>query len=160
MSGEGEVTPTDILAFLWIVSEDYKPANKEAFDEFVKKHCDTLDFVKAIKEISDYLEAAFLDVNSSGGGESNGKHKKQYYSWISVYIDLLASQYGWTRHYIMELPLTEIMQYSRLIEERLSGENKPPFINKFSDLAQKKLNDYLAEYAKETNQKLVITEEK
>ena len=156
----GNIESADILTFIWVVSTQYKPNDKVAFDEFVATKCLGIDYDKAFDECVEYLSNGLMDI----GGDTNPENiipksnKTPYYSWIVTYIDLIASQYGWTPEYIMKMPVAQVFQYSRIIEERLSAANgkKVQFANKLSDSANAAILKYLQNKAETDNKILVL----
>lgn len=90
-------------------------------------------------ELRAYQERTLMDkIGSSGKPEAIS-------SWASVvgYIDLVASEYGWSKDAIMQMPFRQLIQFCRRILKRLNDKLPMPSI---SDTA-------IAEYTRKLNQK-------
>lgn len=142
ISGDKKPTLEDTLQFLWVVSPEYKHKDKIAFAMFKEKY-HKLDNEKMSMEIYEYLSYSLLDLIPNNTPEQSipKTNKTPNYAWIIPYIDIIASQYGWTDEYILNLPFARILQYTRVIEERLtaSGGGIVMLGNKLSDKATKEL---------------------
>lgn len=158
ISGEREPTIDDTIQFLWVVSPEYKHKDKEAFAAFQKKHAN-LDNEKMSDEIFEYLSYSLLDLIPTHTADNKPKtNKAPCYAWIIPYIDTIASQYGWTDDYILQLPFARILQYRRAIEERLLASNgsKALLANKLSDTVTKEILMLINDKAKGEG-KVVVT---
>lgn len=123
VSGNDKITPAHAAQFMWIVSRGFKPGDIAARDIFIRSIA-KLPTADVFAGISAYLEDAFFDIESS-----SGSNRAPISSWEASVIDSLASEYGWTREAIMDLPVAEISQYLRLIEHRRGGS----VVNPLSD---------------------------
>ena len=154
-----EIEGSDVLTFLWIVSVNYKPNDKSAFEKFVADKCVNLDCVKAVEECEQYLINALLDSVSEKptAGESTKKSNEiPYYSWVAVYIDMFGKEYGWHPSEIMSLPTSMVFQLGRVIESR---NGKKEFVNGLSDKCKKQILELLNEKAKLENKILVLPDD-
>lgn len=157
----GEVKAEDVLAFLWIVSLDYKDNDKIGFEHFVKTKCFELDYPKAVDEIVKYVESSLLDLTAQSNTTTPQTNRTPYYSWVASYIDMLASNYGWSVEYIMSLPIAQVLQFTRIIEERTKIKNNQQvsFVNRLSDEATSNITKFLNLSAQEQNKILVTPDD-
>lgn len=110
----GAVEAADVAQFLWIVSPKYT-TNSEAAREFAKTVGD-LDFKEAAEGIQEWLEIQMIDLpTSKSTGMISGR------VWVAQYVDLFASEYGWTESHILDMPVLCLGQYKNEIIARLSG---------------------------------------
>lgn len=131
----------DLLQFLYVVSVDYNPSDKDGLLKFSELHSD-INVTQTMMEVFDYINDVRLDEPPSTVGESS--NKRPYTAMIVPYIDMLASEYGWKDEYIMDLPFARMFQYVKAIQIRkanAAGTN-PILFNKLSDKAQAAITQY------------------
>ena len=119
----------NVAQFLWVLHPQFSYTDTATRDAFIQE-CAALDYQEAVKAITDYVEACFMDAPPSGG-----KGGESYNSFMASLVDVLAREYGWTRGEVLALPLSELFQYIRLIDHRNTA-GKEPQINKLSDGAK------------------------
>jgi len=127
--GEGVFDSTDkdsrvpVLRFLWIVSPTFKPCPKAA-KAFIRKHRD-IDPEPYPDLIRDYIERTFhlAPPQKAGRGKDGTAHPAE---WISSFVDLIASEYGWTEQDILQTPLPRLFLYLGRIQER-TGDGSSSF---------------------------------
>lgn len=110
VTGGAAPSPEQIAQFLWVVSDEYAPDQKK-----MKKFAaglGSLKYMQAIKDITGYLEAAFQDAPSSGGGG------KLYTASCAALVETIAHEFGWDDEQIMNKPVARLFQYIRLIRKR------------------------------------------
>lgn len=147
----------EIFQFLYIVSPQYRKKDIHHYQMFVEKNA-TIDLQKAVAEICEYIEEAFLDAPPEVAGNRN-TNTRPYTAWIVPYIDMLAKEYGWDDEYIIRLPFARLFQYAKSIESRKMAEAGQHAImfNKYSDTAKAKISALLNEKAKEARKVVVET---
>jgi len=115
----GEVKPADVVQFLWIVSPSYQ-ANSAAATAFAKK-VGKLQFAKATISIKEWVELQLIDIPAGRpGGKISGR------VWLAQYVDLFASEYGWTDEKILDTPIQRLGQFKNEILARVNGDNSEP----------------------------------
>lgn len=153
-----------IWEFLWIVSTEFvmnNPNKKKEFIESNLKFRSTVEaYTRLITGIFEYLKSAFLDsveyerqltkdeeLLAAVSDRSNFvvKEESATTSWIAEYISIIASAYGWTDEYILNLPLARVLQYIRCItkQEAIKNGVSIKLRNKFSDEANEKYIRYI-----------------
>lgn len=149
------IQPGDIFQFLYVVSTEYRKNDPKHYEDFVKKHA-SINCVKAMHEICEYIEDAFLDAPAEVASTKAGNNRP-YTAWIVPYIDLIAAEYGWDDEAIIRLPFAKLFQYAKAIDMRKSAEvgQKAICFNKYSDRARAKLTAFLQEKAQIEKKKLV-----
>ena len=122
----GSVEYDDILQFLWAISKDYKE-NKQAGDKFYKKWGRKLKFSELYDDIKKYLEVQISsedvierELEGIDYDKVDSKSDPSVKYWISSLVDALASQYGWTVEYILNMPISQIKQLQDRITDRLN----------------------------------------
>lgn len=120
------IGPLDVAMFLWFVSREYTFDVKKR-DRFVKR-IRKLPMAETTGEINGYLENAFLDMpqGSTGGA-------KMYVAPVTIYVDLLAAQYGWGAQQTLTTPWGTIFQLVKRIRQRANP--KAIMFNPRSDAA-------------------------
>lgn len=108
--GEAVEQPEDVAQFLWVVSTGYSLDEKER-SRFVKS-LGKLKYVQAVKDIREYLAAAFQDAPQGGSGG------KQYTADCAWLVEAMAHEYGWDDEAVMRKPIGRLFQYLRLIQRR------------------------------------------
>ena len=83
-----------------------------------------MNFGEACAKIESIIADSFADTL---GGKPAGQNDASYYSWIAAIVDTLASEYGWSEEQILNIPLTRVWQYLRIIKLRTSVKNEPMF---------------------------------
>ena len=106
----GNITDTDALLFLWVVSTDFC-YNEKARDTFFKK-ANKINTIELVAWIEDYLKKSFAESDTM-----KGNAKAQTY-FIAYFIDCFAREYGWTVDEIMKIPLGQAFQLITAINER------------------------------------------
>jgi hypothetical protein len=124
----------DLARFLWIATDRYKVKDslRSFLEELQKRGITEKDFT----EVSEYVEECLQD-SPAGSGEEPGS---EYASFGAHVIDRLASQYGWTRAEVVEVPVRLLFQLLAICKHRESGE-KPVHISR----ADKVRGEYLKE---------------
>lgn len=115
----------DTLQFLWVVSTEFKLGDDEARSKFYNSHTN-VNHEEMSNEIREYIGSSYLDdepiINRSASTKKKSSDES-YYAWIASYVHLLATEYGWTDDYIMNLPIARILQYQRCIIESKMGDD-------------------------------------
>lgn len=161
INSDRPATLQDALDFIWIVSPEFVANDGEKYLEFIKKHKNA-DASYLIEEIQEYMQYSMLDfVSPNKNGQDKKSNEAPKYAWIIPYIDLLASQYGWTSDYIMHLPLSLISQFTRVIDERQSIQfgKKATLWNKLSDQVKGDILNLLREKAESEGKLLILPQE-
>ena len=83
----GNITDTDALLFLWVVSSDFC-YNEKARDKFFKK-ANKINTLELVAWIEEYLKKSFAESDTM-----KGNAKAQTY-FITYFIDCFAREYGW-----------------------------------------------------------------
>jgi hypothetical protein len=134
-----------IANLIWICSPLFKENDAAAKRQFIADNFADIDYVQAIKDISEYMADMFMD--SPPYKEKDAKEKNTYtpvyYAWIVGYIDVLASQYCWDYEKILHMPMPLILQFNNAIYARKMSEVGKPavLINNLSDPVMKKIHD-------------------
>ena len=115
----GEVTPGDVVQFLWVISPEYSTDVKEA-TAFSRK-IGGIQFTSAAESIKRWLELQLLDIPA---GRPTGKISGRV--WLAQYVDLFAHQYGWSDDRILDTPILRLGQYKNEILARLNGDAGEP----------------------------------
>ena len=109
--------PEDIAVYLWLHCLDYEAGNESKRVRWVKRNVRPLiaagRYGLCIAEISSHLMNTFMD--SPGPGTRDGK---EYFLGSAALVDSVASEYGWTDDYIMNVPLSRLFQYQRAMRKR------------------------------------------
>lgn len=133
-----------IANLIWICSPAFKENDTTAKRQFIADNLATLDYVQAIKDISEFMADMFMDSPPyKEKAEANKTYKPVYYAWITGYIDALASQYGWDYEKILHMPMPLILQFNNAIFARKMSEAGKPavLVNNLSDPVMKKIHD-------------------
>lgn len=135
----------DVVNFLWIVSAEWKLRDAQAHLEFTKTKCTNIDYEQAFIEITKYLEKEMIDSLETKieHDRVTGKRMAPRNCWLTQYIDILASEYGWTVEYIKHLPIAIVLQLVRVVEARHyaeSGGKDDPFLS-YSEKVMMNLRD-------------------
>lgn len=130
----GAITLDHIGLFLWCVSPEYSAVmpvydviapwfpgfakrflrrQHRKFDERVAKRIGNVAYLDAVKEITDYVEEAFLD---APGGNSASGNTIPYFSGIAATVVHVGLRLHWTEKAILRLPLKRLWQYLKAIE--------------------------------------------
>jgi len=117
----GEIDIDDVLQFLWSVSKDYQN-DRNGGEKFFKKWGNKLELKELTKEIFEYLRNSFLEKDLGEAKKSNVEKQVDLYksTWIAQIIDILASEYGWSRTEILNTPIAQILQLIKAINERVN----------------------------------------
>lgn len=106
----GDITPADIVQFLWFVSAGFTPVNEKAKAEFIKA-ASKLPLGKTITGIWDYLSESEFDAPKAGPSVRPQKNNRPIEPYM---IHRFASEYGWTVDEIMDRPLAQLWQLTQL----------------------------------------------
>ena len=106
----GDITETDALLFLWVVSEDFT-YNKKDRDKFFKR-ARKIETYTLCKWIEEYVKKAFAESDTMKTNQ-----KSQTY-FIAYFVDCFAREYGWKIDEIMQIPLGIAFQLITTINER------------------------------------------
>ena len=130
----GPISISDIGAFLWIVSTEYRPPSfwgKIVRRKFLRRVARLrvpppfgplpADFdpgrhtvASICARIDDYLAETFTDAPAGG----DGKIRPRAYCTTAALVDTFASEYGWTADYTRGLPIKALLQLLNRINER------------------------------------------
>lgn len=108
----GVPMPEHVVQFLWAVSPHFGYGNNPAKEKLTESVAG-IAYEDAVKAIYDYVDEAFMDAPAS-----DGTQQESSFSWLATIVDALASEYGWTQDYVLDLPLACVFQYLRTIERR------------------------------------------
>lgn len=125
-----------ICNFIWLLSPEFKENDGEAKKKFILEKLAQIDYVQAIKEISEFIKDMFMDAPPIREKvEKDKKYTPQHYAWIVGYIYTLSETFGWTDEYIVHLPIPRILQYNNIIYERkmTSSGKAAILVNNLSD---------------------------
>lgn len=132
----------DIGFFLMVVSADYTTPSR--FEQAIGiawlrcflfgRRIRKLKSQRAIEQIDAYLKAAYAD--SPG---DTGQNSESTTCWAATLVHQLATRYGWTEEYVLNLPFQRIFQYLYLIRREIN-----PDAQQFSK-AQSVVNRHFAE---------------
>jgi hypothetical protein len=139
VTAKNELDAGDIANFLWVVSSEYEINNPTKKEEFLQKIVAEVDVETCIKDISIYVQEAFIDAPSIPVITDKSPHQKQnnipFFAWVVNYIDVLAHEYGWDDEKILDMPFNRLFQYLKAIEVRntLCAGKEPKLFNNLSD---------------------------
>ena len=127
-----ELTKEDVWEFIWIVSTEFELGKPS--DDFVKRKMAAMadengdiNYEFLIKEVLRYLEDALLDLpDDSKKSATKFKNEIAETAWVAVYVVLLASEFGWSDEYILDLPMARVFQYVRIIESKEAAKAGEP----------------------------------
>jgi hypothetical protein len=119
--------PEDVALFLWVVSTGYRPGDDKARNRFVKGIANQVAFAPACRDITEYLDSAFMD---SPSGTREGM-QKSYTSFVAPIVDVFAHVYGWDDAAVMRKPIARLFQLVKLISRR--ADKRTVFFNPRSD---------------------------
>lgn len=125
----GPLTPAEAARFLWCVSPNYSGA-KIGLTEFLGEVAQK-NYGEVLEGITEYLRFSFFDAPPTG---DNKIETVSFYSFATVYVDLLAKEYGWSYEDVMTTPLPVIFQLLRRITKR--SDSKEILFNPLSDAAR------------------------
>lgn len=111
VTGEGAPEKEDVLAFLWINSQDFRVGEWAG-----KKFCWNNYLINSKKYallIVEYMQSV---AESMGADDSQGIQP----NWLPELMDAFASQYHWTPGEIMQMPVERACILSNAISNRLS----------------------------------------
>ena len=123
----GEISHVDVARFVWILSPKFSEKNDwltRIRRDSCYRACRGINFGEACAKIESIIADSFADTL---GGKPAGQNDASYYSWIAAIVDTLASEYGWNEEQILNIPLTRVWQYLRIIKLRTSVKNEPMF---------------------------------
>ena len=119
ITAKDELDAGDIANFLWVVSTQYELNNPTKKEEFLQKVVADVEVDTCIKDISTYVQEAFIDAPSIPMVTDKSPRQKQnnipFYAWVVNYIDVLAHEYGWDDEKIIHMSFTKIFQYTKSI---------------------------------------------
>lgn len=107
--GGGIVQPHDIGAFLIVVAGNPKGFRRWRLLRRVGK----MNANHAVVEIESYVSESFMDRPGSSG--SSGA---SYYSNAAAFVDLFASEYGWSTERVLNAPLKQLFQCLKATAKR------------------------------------------
>ena len=111
----GEVTPQDVIQLLWVVSPQYSKSQKSA--RAFSQKIGGMEMEATVESIIEWVTGQLRDLpKGKATGEVSGR------VWLAQYVDIFASEYGWTDEKIMDTPLLRLGAYKSEIVARLSGE--------------------------------------
>lgn len=117
--------PENVAQFLWVLHPRFSFTNTTERDAFIDC-CAEIDYESAVAEITQYVDDCFMDSPPSGS-----KPTESFNSWIASLVDTIAREYGWSEREIMQIPMSALFQYVRLIVAR--ADSKTPRFNKLTD---------------------------
>ena len=106
---DGNPDAEDVAGFLWLNSPDFDPDPKKG-RKFVRKF-KRKTWLNYLGPIAEYLQGV-VEMAQSGGGSNS--------SWVAGLVDLLASQYHWTRSDIMATPMAQVFLLSGKMRARIA----------------------------------------
>lgn len=142
----GAPTPWQLVGFLWLMNSAYAP-NATMPRPFARKARRLLSpfptrksgfrarlqtrrwlraqeaMIETMKAVNQWLDAVFMDAGPSQGG--NG-FCKEYWSVGCGLILSLARETGWSERDILDIPLTRLFQYQKILAE-FKGSTAPKF---------------------------------
>ncbi len=125
------IDAAELIAYLHI---DYDP-QKVRLNKRRKRKVRRSNKVQLYDELKYYFDQTFADKIA------DTKQKKSYevrhWSGIVDYIDVLATEYGWTDDHIMSIPYRRVIQYVRKIAKR--NNPKIPLPDKAADIVTRHL---------------------
>ena len=137
----GNILPAHVAQFLWILSPGWVAGNGSERDTFTRK-VSLIKYSRAVKEIMELCEVTFQDSPSYRGAGFSVR----IVSGAASYVDILASEYGWSENTVLDMPIARLFQYVRLIQKR--HDPKRTFINPSDKVRGKWLAEVNAEKAK------------
>lgn len=130
----GKVDAVASLQALYIVSEARdRGISARRFSARIAKK---FDEARICAETARYFDEMFADSGYADAAPTSKKRKPPHYVNASVYVDEIASAYGWDCERILSLPMPQIFQYLHLIRE---GENPKYRWRQLSDVAADKI---------------------
>lgn len=132
--------PRDVVNFLWALSPYFstRPGDLRRFS----KRCRKLNPARIVLAIDGYVCDALQDRPPS----TSGPTAPSYESFAAGYVDVIASEYGWSEDAILDCPVARLFQYLKRILRR-----KDPKAPRFNPSDQVKA-DYLNELNAEAQQ--------
>lgn len=109
----GVPMPEHISQFLWALQSQFAYGKNAERDAFTQEKTAHLKYEDAVKAIYEYVDEVFMDAPAT-----DGTQQESSFSWLATIVDALASEYGWTQDYVLDLPLACVFQYLRTIERR------------------------------------------
>lgn len=130
----GRIDPVSALQALYVVSEarDRGICARKFSARVAKK----FGAAEICTEAARYFDEMFADSGAPDAPPPAGKRKPPHYVNASVYVDEIASTYGWDAARILGLPMAQIYQYLHLIRE---GRNPQYRWRQLSDVAADKI---------------------
>lgn len=118
----------DVLHFLWIMSPDFKPANKSGrWFAFRNYFLNWRRYALLIYQlIADEMEGDLENAESQ-------PPETMPAGWVAQLIDGAASQYGWSEREILDLPINRAKAYMGAMAKRLMGEKSAPEFHRHAD---------------------------
>lgn len=139
----GPVDAVSALQALYIVSK----ARDDGIDAriFSRRAAKSFSETEICAAAIGYVEEMFADSGAADAAPVPKKRKPPRYVNASVYVDEIASAYGWGAECILSLPVAQIYQYLHLIRE---GKNPRYRWRQLSDAAADKIVKARAEARK------------
>ena len=145
----------DLIVFVWICSDAFKPGDDRAKKRFLKKNRRIMNLPakQVIQEILDYVAEAFMD---SGNEDKLSGDQRSYYATAASFADFFHKNYGlemdlwenrWPRRLmrlltgrpnVMDIPLKVAFQLIRVHQK-----NKMPEITLTNRLSSPKIDEWL-----------------
>jgi hypothetical protein len=109
-----------LIQFFWVMNPKFTPGRSFRRGRFIAS-CRSLLYGQAVLSCRALVRDTFQDgpPSSGNGDEAPG------YSFAASIIHALASDYGWTEDYILNIPLRRVFQYmkiARMTREIVRGE--------------------------------------
>lgn len=120
----GAPSPAHAAQFLWVVFVGFAPGDLAARDAFVRRVA-RLPWDDVDAGIRSYLDAALFDLTADSGGATSGS--APVISWLAAMVDQIAREYHWSRDEILTMPIAEMAQYLRRIEQRAGARPRNPY---------------------------------
>lgn len=105
--------PADVWQMMWHQSVTYSPRSRVRrwFHQWLFIH--HRPYSELYTGAHEYIANATIEFASS-----RGKSGKAYYSWLASVVDMMSSEYGWSRDSIVNMPMCELGQYVKAARKR------------------------------------------
>lgn len=103
---------SDAVNFLWLLRPEYEPCIL-ARRWFYLRRCRKLDPRKLYPAIYTFMDDAFEDISTSDRSD-----QRSICSLAAEFIDRFASEYGWSKSEVLDLPIRQALQLNNRINQR------------------------------------------
>jgi len=108
----GTIEPEHVVQFLWVVSRDFNPDDREARDIFVQLVA-AMPFTETVQAIRKYCEDALMDRPPVKANAQRGDSPTCY---LAYFVHKFASAYGWSEDQILDKPIARLYQLLRQMQ--------------------------------------------